>query len=298
MQRYFAALGSAVLAFSLTVGCAGPQTGALSARVETLEAREARIAALETRLSEVESQNQRLAQILDMMATQLDSMKSMANLLGAMEPPAEERQPDESAVYAVPVDGSPVEGPSDARVTIVKAFEFACPFCERTRGTLDQIRERYGDQVRIVYKHFIVHQGSAELPAQAVCAAAQQGKFTQMKDAIWDRAFKVERDFSEQNMMRLARRLKLNLKRFRGDMEGACAERVQRDHQAMARLGVSGTPYFFINGRLLRGAQPLPQFTALIDEELAKANAIITEKGVAPGDYYETQVVAQGRTEM
>ncbi|ACY14452.1 DsbA family protein [Haliangium ochraceum] len=287
-------LCGAATALALLTGCAGTQTEALDARVASLEARDERIQALEERLGVVEAQNQRLIAMFEGISSQLALLEAFGDALGGAEPPSDEPGPE--TVFAVPVDGSPSEGPADAKVTIVKAFEFACPFCERTRGTLSSIRERYGDEVRIVYKHFIVHQGQAEVPAQAVCAASMQGKFTAMKDAIWDRGFNQGGDLSEDNMLRQAKRLKLNMKRFKSDMNGPCRERVQRDHQAMAQVGVSGTPYFFINGRLLRGAQPLPAFTALIDAELAKAKQVIAEQGVAPADYYESYVVERGVT--
>jgi protein-disulfide isomerase len=281
--------------------CAGQQVGKLSTRVDTLEARDKRLVELEQRLAKIEEQNQRLTQLVEMMASQFESVKVVADALanmnaegaGEAEPPG----PDPSAVYSVPVDGSPVEGPDDAKITIVKAFEFACPFCERARPTLAQLRSQYGNDVRIVYKHYIVHQDDAVVPARAVCAAHMQGKFTAMKDAIWDQGFKAGRDLSLDNMKRQARRLGLNMKRFEKDMNGACVERVERDHALLTKVGVTGTPYFYVNGRLIRGAMPIESFRQVIDEELTKANQVIQTQGVKAGDYYQTEIVAKGRTE-
>jgi predicted DsbA family dithiol-disulfide isomerase len=135
----------------------------------------------------------------------------------------------------------------------------------------------------------------AGVPARAVCAAHLQGKFTAMKDAIWDRGFNAGRDLSEDNMKRQARGVGLNMRRFEKDMNGPCAERVEKDHALLSRVGVQGTPYFFINGRLLRGAMPLEAFVQLIDEELAKANEIIQTQDVKPAAYYDTVIVANGR---
>jgi protein-disulfide isomerase len=149
-----------------------------------------------------------------------------------------------------------------------------------------------------VYKHYIVHQDDAIVPARAVCAAHMQGKFTAMKDAIWDQGFKAGRDLSLDNMKRQARRLGLNMKRFDKDMNGACVERVERDHALLTKVGVTGTPYFYVNGRLIRGAMPVETFRQVIDEELAKANQVIQTQGVKAGDYYQTEVVAKGRTEL
>src|SRR5262245_15059490 len=66
-------------------------------------------------------------------------------------------RPDPTAVYSVPVEGSPVKGPAAAKVTIVEAFEFACPFCYRVRGTMDELQKQYGDNLRIVHKQYVVH---------------------------------------------------------------------------------------------------------------------------------------------
>jgi protein-disulfide isomerase len=290
------ALASALLVLQ---ACAGQQVDKLTTRVDGIEAREKRMAELEQRLARMEEANQRLTQLVEMMAGQFDSVKQVADALAAMQeqeqaPP----EPDSKEVYAVPVDGSPVEGPADAKVTIVKAFEFACPFCERSRATLNEIRSKYGNDVRIVYKHFIVHEDYAMIPAQAVCAAHLQGKFTAMKDAIWDYGFNAGRDLSAENMQRQARRVGLNMRRFEKDMSGPCRERVQKDHALLSRVGVQGTPYFYVNGRLVRGAMPFDVFRQLIDEELAKANEVIQTQGVKAADYYDAVIVAKGRTEM
>jgi protein-disulfide isomerase len=264
--------------------------------VDSLEAREKRVAEMEQRLARMEEQNQRLTQLIEMMSSQFAAVKTVADALAQLQPEEPPAEPDPALVYAVPVDGSPVEGPDDAKVTIVKAFEFACPFCERSRPTLAEIRSKYGNDVRIVYKHFIVHQDAAVIPARAVCAAHLQGKFTAMKDAIWDHGFNAGRDLSAENMKRQARRVGLNMRRFEKDMTGPCAERIERDQALLARVGVQGTPYFFVNGRLVRGAMPFDVFRQVIDEELAKANEIIQTQGVKPGKYYDDVIVAKGRT--
>ncbi len=206
-------------------------------------------------------------------------------------------RPDPAAVYSVPVDGSPTVGSDQARVTIVKAFEFACPYCDRVRPTLDQVRARYGDKVRIVYKNFIVHRNVAETPAYAACAAHRQGKFTEMYELIFDKGFNDGRKLDRAHMIKLARKLKLRIKQFKSDMDGeACAARVNNDQELLARLGNRGTPAFFINGRYLSGAQPLSRFESLIDEELAKADRAIAV-GTTPVEYYEA-LVETGKKSM
>ncbi len=238
---------------------------------------------------------------LDDINTRLERIEGLVKQGGgAAGRPTPQRPPgpDPAKVYAVPVEGSPAKGSPNAKVTVVEAFEFACPFCERARPTMAEILKTYGDDVRIVYKHFIVHQDDAVAPARAVCAAHLQGKFTAMKDAIWDHAFNAGRDLSEESMKRQARRVGLNMRRFEKDMSGPCAQRVEKDHALLSKVGVQGTPYFYVNGRLVRGAMPFDVFQQLIDEELAKANEVIQSQGVKAADYYDTVIVAKGRTEM
>jgi protein-disulfide isomerase len=102
-------------------------------------------------------------------------------------------QPDATKTYGVPVVGFPVKGKATALVTIVRAGEYACPFCEKVRGTLDQISTTYGDQVRIVYRQYVVHPQVATYASQAACAANHQGKFWDLDTLLWDEAFGLSR---------------------------------------------------------------------------------------------------------
>jgi protein-disulfide isomerase len=292
------------VAFAVALGaCAGRQdTARLTTRVENLEHREARAAETEQRLARIEAQSEQLVKLVEALSARLDGLDSKLETLAAQQArpvaPTRPHGPDPAVVYAVPVDDSPFEGPADAKITIVEAYDFACPFCERSRATMAEIRRHYGNDVRIVYRQFIVHPAVATIPAQAACAAHMQGKFTAMKDAIWEKGFLANRNLGEENMLRQARALGLNMRKLEADMRGPCVARVQEDHAAMARVGVSGTPTFFINGRFIRGAQPFENFRVVIDEELAKASEIIRTQGVKPREYYESQVVARGRKEL
>jgi protein-disulfide isomerase len=292
------------LAGAVALGaCASRQdTERLTTRVENLENRDARVAETEQRLARIEAQSEQIVKLVEAMSARLDGLDSRLETLAAQQArpaaPTRPHGPDPVVVYAVPLDDSPVEGPADAKVTIVEAYEFACPFCERSRATMDEIRRHYGNDVRIVYRQYIVHPAVATIPAQAACAAHMQGKFKAMKDAIWEKGFKANRDLGEENMLRQARALGLKMRKFEADMRGPCVARVQQDHAAMARVGVRGTPSFFINGRYMSGAQPFENFRVVIDEELAKASEIIRTQGVKPRAYYESQVLAKGRKEL
>lgn len=149
----------------------------------------------------------------------------------------------------------------------------------------------------MVYKHFVVHPDVATVPALAVCAAAEQDRFAEFEHLIWEKGFK-ERDLSPEKMATLAKEAKLDLAAFDASMKGpACARRIQQDQDELHKVGVNGTPAFFINGRYLSGAQQLGVFQKLIDEELAKAEAAIAG-GTPVADYYRVAVLDKGLKEM
>jgi protein-disulfide isomerase len=281
-------LGStAAVVVGAIAACAGPNK-ALETR---LEASEQRVAELERRVGEMAEATQRIPEIMQV-------VELIAGRLAELEP-GEGRgrdrppRPDPAVAYSVPIAGDPFEGPAHAKVTIVEAYEFACPFCAKVRPTLAQLRAEYKDDVKIVYKHFIVHPDKATVPALAACAAQQQGKYLEMSALIWDKGFEADLALGRDNMEKLARKLRLDMKKFRRDLDGAaCQEDVAGDQAAMVRVGTRGTPAFYINGRHLSGAMPIDHFRELIDEELAKANAAIAT-GAKLETYYDS-IVASG----
>lgn len=206
--------------------------------------------------------------------------------------PQRRAEPDPAKVYAVPVTGSPVRGKPDALVTIVRAGEYACPYCERVRSTLDDVMAAYPDDVRIVYKHYVVHQPTANAASYAACAAQKQGKFWEMDKLLWEKTF-ANREFEAAQIEAVASGLGLDMKRYRADIAGPCPKVVADDMAMLTKFGVAATPVFFINGRYLAGAQPLASFTAIIDEELTKARDAV-KQGTKKAKYYDQVVIKKG----
>jgi protein-disulfide isomerase len=210
-------------------------------------------------------------------------------------------EPDPKIVYAVPVGTSAVTGSANAKVTIVMAGEFACPYCRKAWDTVDELRKKYGADLRVVYKSFIVHPQRATLAAQAACAANHQGKWRQMAELLWAKAFDAQMDndhsFERANMDAIATEAKLDMKRYRADFDGVCPSELKAEQDEMTRLGVGATPTFFINGRYIAGAQPIQNFAAIIDEEMEKANDAI-KGGVKPATYYDQEIVGKGRKQL
>lgn len=198
---------------------------------------------------------------------------------------------DPATNYAVPIADSPSEGNPDALVTIVEGYEYACSFCNKARPTMQQLLKDYSGDLRIVYRSFLVHPSSAREPALAACAANLQGRFSVMNELLWKDAF-GKRNFGRSHMETLAKKAKLKMAQFRTDRTGKCVEQLDRDQADLRKLGLSGTPGFWINGRFLSGARPIAQFKVLIDEELAKAKKAIAEnKELSRDNYYERAIL-------
>ena len=187
----------------------------------------------------------------------------------AAAPPAPKRGPDPSKVYDINLAGSPSKGGGEeAEVTVVEFSDFQCPFCGRVNGTLNQVQDEYGERVRIVFKHLPLRMhAQAPLAHAASEAAKNQGKFWEMHDLI----FANQRQLTEEKFIEYAGTLELDVDQFKTDMNSAAVKkRVDADTAEASRLGVTGTPGFFINGRFLSGARPFGDFKRLIDEQ-AKA---------------------------
>ncbi len=167
----------------------------------------------------------------------------------------------------------------------------------KVSSTVDQLLKDYGKDLRVVYKHYVVHPGSAINPALAACAAHRQGKFVEMEHLLWEKGYKAGRNYAQDNLDKMAKEIGLDMGRFKADMEGPCKQQIQKDQREMAQVGVRGTPAFYINGRFLSGARPIDQFKKLIDEELKKANERIA-KGTKAKDYYTEWVVKKGEKKL
>lgn len=258
--------------------------------------------------------NKNIEKKLDQIIQKLEKMPAGGG--GAPQRP-QRPEPDRSKTYSVPIDGDMFDGPADAKVTLVKAYDYACPYCEKVRPTMEELHKKYGNDLRIAYKQLVVHPRNAMAGALAFCAAGKQGKHKEMDAMIWDKGFKVRQmDLSDvapdpqaqdkkppqkcwdtpdgcKIVVGFAKELQLNVDQFKADMKGDCMKVVQQDMKTLSQLGVGATPGFFINGRFLSGAMPIENFQALIDEELKKANEKI-QAGTPQADFYKTHIVEKG----
>ena len=162
--------------------------------------------------------------------------------------------------------GRPERGPKNAPITIIEFSDYECPFCKRAEQSVQQVLSAYGDKLRFVYRDFPLEIHAHARPASEAAHCAQaQGKF-------WEYHAKLlaSSDLSDEKLKSLADEVGLDRAKF-----DECVVKqqfkadVDKDAAAGAEVGVTGTPAFFINGRMLSGAQSFEKFKEVIDEELA-----------------------------
>ncbi len=191
------------------------------------------------------------------------------------EPPAPP-DPDAERRFRVDVAGAPARGPADAPVTIVEFGDFQCPFCTRAEETLERLRQEYPEQIRFVWRDLPLPFHTEARPAAiAARAAAAQGKFWAMHDRLYaaDQGT-LGRELYERD----AAALGLDAARFRAALDAETGKAgIDADALAAAKIGATGTPTFFVNGKRLVGAQPYEAFKPLVDAELKNAEAMVAQ---------------------
>lgn len=172
--------------------------------------------------------------------------------------------------FEVNVGEAPFKGASDAKVTIVEFSDFQCPFCSKGAQVLTAIEKKYGSKVKIAFKHFpLPFHAQARIAAEAsMCANEQDSKlFWKMHDAMFADQSKLDKD----NLIATAKKAGAKEAEFKACLEsGKYKAKVDADVAQGTALGIKSTPTFFINGKLISGAQPLEVFSEVIDGDLAK----------------------------
>lgn len=162
------------------------------------------------------------------------------------------------------IGDSPATGAADRKVVLVEFSDFQCPFCSKAHTTVKQFMDKHKDKVTLTYKHLPLTQLHPEaLPAaKAAWAAQQQGKFWEYHSALFTQQDKL----GEPLYGTIAKNLKLDEARFNKDRQSAAAEAaIQKDVQLAESLGISGTPFFTLNGETLAGAIELPELEKALE---------------------------------
>jgi len=167
---------------------------------------------------------------------------------------------------AIPIDGAPVRGPAQAKVTLVEFSDFQCPYCAAAAGKLVALQQAYPNDVRLVFKQFPLEIHSmAALAAAAALSANAQGKFW----ALHDRMYADFRHLSRANILAWGKDLGLDQVKFQAGMDAEATQAtVQRDLEDGLRAGVEGTPTVFVNGKKYQGPLDFEAFHLVIDAEL------------------------------
>ena len=162
---------------------------------------------------------------------------------------------------------------AEGDVTFVEFLDFECEACGAAYPAIEQLREMYDGRVTFVVRYMPLHNNS-EAASRAAEAAADQGKFEEM----YDRLFQTQAQWGEQDTSQedvffgFAEDLGLEMNRFREVYDDpATIERIRRDKADGEALGVTGTPTFFVNGRKLVGAQPVEALREAVQQALGGA---------------------------
>lgn len=276
-----------ILAIAAGAACykqpaAAPPTGA------------AKVADLEERLRRVEQILARSSDALAFLQKVYEQQRQQAD--------AEEAdQPAPGAVFGVAIDRNVraglVEGPP-AFVTVIKAFDFACPYCQSASPILSELVKEYGGKLRVVYMDRVVHD-FAEPAHLAGCAAGRQGKYLPFKKAFWDKGFgpylasrgRDRSGFEPDGLLAIAKEVQLDVGRFKADMASrACTDLLAHERVELDKFKVDGTPTFIINGRYISGGLDKDALRSIIDDRLRAAQA----SGVPAAQYYDREILARG----
>jgi protein-disulfide isomerase len=163
--------------------------------------------------------------------------------------------------------GAPSTGPDSAPVTIVEFTDYQCPYCHRAQAVVDELLDRYRGKVRLVHRDFPLEGHPGAFPAaRAARCAGEQGRFWPYHRSLMT----VTGPLDDADLEKRAAAADLDASKF-----AACVASPRNDDAIRASLaegealGVTGTPAYFINGRMLSGARPIEDFAEVIDAELA-----------------------------
>jgi protein-disulfide isomerase len=171
----------------------------------------------------------------------------------------------------VDVGNAPIAGGEKAPVTIVEFSDFQSPFCSRGAETVTAIKKKYGNKVKVAFKHFPLPMHREAKPAsEASMCVNEQGS-----DKFWkfhDITFKNQGTLDNASLEKYAKESGANLDKFKECFgSGKYKNFIEDDMKYGEKIGVKSTPTFFVNGQLVAGALPIESFSEIIDEELEAA---------------------------
>ncbi len=202
---------------------------------------------------------------LGALAASNTTANTVANTVANNVAPAAQPTTPTNPPRAVDAKRDHIQGPTDAKVTLIEYSDFECPYCSKQFDTMAQIKAAYPKDVRIVFRHFpLSFHANAEKAAEASECASDQGKFWEMYDKIF--AANKAGAMSVDAWKQAAKDLGLDTTKFNNCLDkGDKAARVAEDQAEGSNAGVGGTPATFINGQLIEGALPFDSFKQAIE---------------------------------
>lgn len=178
----------------------------------------------------------------------------------------EQKQSIQAETLRVPLSKRDhIQGPANATMTLLEYGDYECPACGQAYWIIKDVQQTLGDRLRFVFRNFplaTIHP-HAERAAEAAEAAAAQGRFWEMHDAL----FENQDALDDENLVEYADNLGLDSDRLMEEIEtGAHIGRVREDFQGGVRSGVNGTPTFFINGVRYDGVQDAESLIAALTQ--------------------------------
>ena len=174
-----------------------------------------------------------------------------------------------AAVLAVDPATDHTRGPAAARVTLVEYGDFECPSCRQAHSALKILLAHYGEQVRYVFRHFPLREvhPHAELAAEAAEAAGAQHRFWPFHELLFAHQLQLD----EKHVHRYAEEAGLDMARFTNEMrDHVYLQRVQAQVEGGRRLGVRGTPAFYVNGEFCDVSFGVNHLHTVIDKALGQ----------------------------
>jgi protein-disulfide isomerase len=168
----------------------------------------------------------------------------------------------------VDIGTAPIAGGKDAKVEVVLFSDFQCPFCARGAETLNKLKSKYGNKIKVAFKQFPLpmHPQAGPTSEAALCVNEQS------TDKFWkfhDLAFKGQDKLDTAAVEGYAKSAGADVTKFKDCVaKGTYKEAVKADMAQGEKLGVRSTPTFFVNGQMVAGALPIEEFSTMIDEEL------------------------------
>jgi predicted DsbA family dithiol-disulfide isomerase len=203
-------------------------------------------------------------------AAYLVKLRAQSNILITLQPPSAN----------VNLANSVLKGNPNAQVVLVEFADYQCPYCQKVHPDIAKLQQEFGDKLAVAFKDFpLPMHPYAEKAAEAARCAGAQGKFWEFHDALF-----TDKKLEVPQLKDQAKSLKLDSAAFDKCLDsGEQAAAVQRDYAEGKKLGITGTPSFFVNGHYFSGAVNYTMLRDMVHQQLsAPSTSLSSNKGNPP----------------